>query len=104
MLTKGEQTAKNALGKFVVEKNYNVESNIVDVIINEFAKITWCIIKVHCQCGDGSFDHHAIPPMDTPLPNSPCIELAYVNAHYDFASGIVKAGKTPHQLWSWTSG
>ena len=40
MLTKGEQTAKNALGKFVVEKNYNVESNIVDVIINEFAKIT----------------------------------------------------------------
>ena len=30
------------------------------------AKITSCIIKVHYQCGDGSFDHHAIPPVKPP--------------------------------------
>ena len=94
ILTEGEEVAKNALEKFVVEKNYNVESNIVDAIINELAKITSCTIKVHYQCGDGSFDYHAIPPMDPPLPDTPCIELAFINAHYDFVSDIAKAEKS----------
>ena len=30
----GGKASKNALEKFVVEKNYNIESNIVDAIIN----------------------------------------------------------------------
>ena len=30
------------------------------------AKIALCIIKVHYQCGNGSFDHHAIVPTDPP--------------------------------------
>ena len=66
--------------KFVIEKNYIVESNIVDAIINELAKIALCIIKVHYQCGNGSFDHHAIVPSDSSLPDTPCIELAVINA------------------------
>ena len=44
------------------------------------AKIALCIIKVHYQCGNGSFDHHAIVPSDSSLPDTPCIELAVINA------------------------
>ena len=46
-----EEATKNALEKFVIENNYNVESNIVDAIITELVKIT-SIIKVHYQCGN----------------------------------------------------
>ena len=83
ILTEGEEVAKGALEI--------IDANIVDAIINELAQITSCTIKLHYQCGDGSFDHHAISPMDPPLPDTPCIELAFINAHYDFVSDIAKA-------------
>ena len=94
---------KNALKKFVAEKNCNVESNIIDAIINELAKITSSTIKVHYQCGDGSFHHLAIPPMDPPLPDTPCIELVFITTYFDFVSDIAKAEKStssslPHQV------
>ena len=101
ILTEGEEVAKSSLEKFVVEKNYNVESNIVDGIINELAKITSCIIKVYYQCDDGSFHQHTIPPMDPPLPDTPCIELSFINAHYDFVNDIAKAEKSTFELNKW---
>ena len=91
----------------VVEKNYNVESNIVDAAINKLAKITSCIIKIHYQCGDGPFDQHAIPPVDPPLPDTPCIELAFINAlcfmlfHIMLLSVTLQRQRSlPHQLLS----
>ena len=107
--TEEEVVAKNLLEKFVVEKNYNVESSIVDAVINKLAKITSCIIKVHYQCGYGSFDQHAIPPVDPLLPDTPCIELAFINAlcfllfHIMLLSVTLQRQRSlPHQLLSWT--
>ena len=100
IITEEEEVAKNALEKFAVKKNCNVEPNIVDAVINELTKITLCTIKVHYQCGDGSFDHHAIPPMDPPLPDITCIELAFINAHYDFVVTLQRQRSVSRQLWS----
>ena len=73
------------------------------------AKITSCIIKVHYQCGDGLFDQHAIPPVDPPLPDTLCIELAFINAlcfmlfHIMLLSVTLQRQRSlPHQLLSWT--
>ena len=32
--------------------------------------------------------------MDPPLPNTPCIELSFINAYYDFSSDTAKAEKS----------
>ena len=94
ILTEGEEVAKNALEKFVAEKNYNVESNTVDAIINKLEKITSCIIKVHYQCGDGSFGHHGFPLMYPPLPDNHALNLHLSMHNLIFASDIAKAEKS----------
>ena len=93
ILTEGEKAAKNALKSFVAEKNYNVESNIIDAIINELAKITSCTIKVHYKCRDRFFDHHAISPMDPHCQTPHALNL-------QFSIHIIILSVTPHELWS----
>ena len=34
------------------------------------------------------------PSYEPPVPDIPCIELAFINAHYDFVSDIAKAEKS----------
>ena len=100
ILTDGKEVAKNAWEKFVVEKNYDIESNILDAIINQLAKITSCIIKVHYQCGDGSFFHHAIPSMNPHCHTSHALKLLLL-MHIMILSVTVRRQRSlPHQFWS----
>ena len=104
ILTEGKEVAKNALEKFVFEKNYNIESNILDAIINLLAKITSCIIRVHYQCGDGSFFHHAVPPMNPLCQTSHALNLLLLMHIMILSVTLRRQRSLPHQLWSWTSG
>ena len=54
----GELKALEALDSYVFERKYNLEDNIIDVIIVTLAKVSSCDIMVHYQGRDGGFDTH----------------------------------------------
>ena len=46
---KSKESAKEALDTYVREKAYNIDSNIVDVIVVGLANRTSCTIRIHYQ-------------------------------------------------------
>ena len=100
MLTEREEVAKNVLEKFVAKKNYNVESNIVDTIINEMEKIRSCIIIVHYQWWRIVWPP-CIPSYVPPTARHPCIKLAFINTHFDLMKSTSSNQRSlPHQISS----
>ena len=93
-LTDNMDDALNALDRFVFEKKYQDESNIIDAVVVALAQETSCKIKIHYEDIDGSMDSHMI--CNESSTNDGMIELAFISGHYDLVvKDVVKHENQP---------
>ena len=82
-LTESVESALEDLDSYLEDKQYSLNSNIVDVVIYALATETSCQIKIHYQEHDKSFDTNLINPENAHAVSKRIIEVAFINGHYD---------------------
>ena len=82
-LTESVESALEDLDSYLEDKQYSLNSNIIDVAIYALATETSCQIKIHYQDHDKSFDTNLINPENAHAVNKRIIEVAFINGHYD---------------------